>query len=190
MILIVNCGSTKVPQIEEITDSFEDYTTLSMYDFSNEDFTKYIGIIISGAPLLLSQLNPEPYLLAFEKIKTINIPVLGICFGHQIIGVLHGARIALQKEERDWTDISFFKESKLLKSIPNECLMMQDHCESISIPNNFSLLGSSDNCINEAMQHNSKPIFGVQFHPEVSGNLGTRLIENFISICTELKAQS
>ena len=104
--------------------------------------------------------------------------------------MLHGARIALQKEERDWTDISFFKESKLLKSIPNECLMMQDHCESISIPNNFSLLGSSDNCVNEAMQHNSKPLFGVQFHPEVSGNLGTRLIENFISICTELKAQS
>lgn len=188
MILIVNCGSKKVSQLEEITDSFDDFETRSMYDFPKVDFSVYSGVIISGAPLLLSQLNPDPYLLAFEKIKTLEIPILGICFGHQILGMLHGARIALQKEERDWVPISFFHESQLLKSIPHECLMLQDHCESISIPYNFSLLGSSDYCVNEAMQHKDKPIFGVQFHPEVSGNLGTRLIENFVNICIRLQS--
>lgn len=182
MILIVNCGSNKVPQIEEITDSFMDFETISMYDFPKKDLSKFKGIIISGAPILLSQLNPDPYKMAFQKIKEIEIPVLGICFGHQIIGLLHDARVALQKEERDWTSIGFFEESELLKSIPNESLMMQDHCESISIPHNFKLLGSSDYCVNEAMQHKEKPLFGVQFHPEVSGNLGAKLIENFIQI--------
>lgn len=187
MLLIIDCGSSKISQIEEIVDSFIDYKTLSMYDFPKTDFTPYAGIIISGAPILLSQLNPDPYLLAFEKIKTIDLPVLGICFGHQIIGMLFDARIALQREERDWTEISFYTESKLLKSLPSECLMMKNHCESISIPQNFTLLGSSDYCVNEVMQHKEKPIYGVQFRPEISGNLGTRILENFIQICLNFK---
>ena len=61
--------------------------------------------------------------------------------------------------------------------------MIEDHCESISIPNGFKLIASSDVCVNEAMQHHSELIFGVQFHPEVSGNHGRILFENFIKLC-------
>ena len=61
--------------------------------------------------------------------------------------------------------------------------MMEDHCETISIPQGFELVASSDACVNEAMQHKERAIFGVQFHPEVSGNHGRILIENFIKVC-------
>jgi GMP synthase (glutamine-hydrolysing) len=61
--------------------------------------------------------------------------------------------------------------------------MMEDHCESISIPPNFKLIGSSDACVNEAMQHQTKKIYGVQFHPEVSGNHGRVIFENFVHLC-------
>jgi GMP synthase (glutamine-hydrolysing) len=44
-------------------------------------------------------------------------------------------------------------------------------------------MAASDACINECMQHESKQIFGVQFHPEVSGNYGNILLENFYFIC-------
>ena len=183
MILIVNCGSNKVPYLEDVVNDYMDYTTVSMYDLNKTNFEDFKGIIISGAPILISQVNPDPYLEAFDFLKTIEIPVLGICFGHQILGMVYGAFPALEKEDRDWQTISFYEESAILKSIPNEVLMMEDHTENISIPPGFMLLGSSDQCVNEAMQHRVKKLYGVQFHPEVSGNMGARLIENFINIC-------
>lgn len=185
MILIVNCGSNKVPYVEDVVNDHMDYTTVSMYDLNKTNFEDFKGIIISGAPILISQVNPDPYLEAFDFLKTIEIPVLGICFGHQILGMVYGAFPALEKEDRDWQTISFYEESAILKSIPNEVLMMEDHTENISIPPGFMLLGSSDQCVNEAMQHKEKKLYGVQFHPEVSGNMGARLIENFVNICRE-----
>jgi len=61
--------------------------------------------------------------------------------------------------------------------------MMEDHCECISLPPNFELIATSDACVNEAMAHPAKSIMGMQFHPEVSGNFGAILIENFIGLC-------
>lgn len=61
--------------------------------------------------------------------------------------------------------------------------MMEDHCETISIPANFKLIASSDACVNEAMEHTELPLFGIQFHPEVSGNHGRIVIENFVNFC-------
>ncbi|MDX1447238.1 type 1 glutamine amidotransferase [Lishizhenia sp.] len=185
MILIVNCGSNKVPYLEDIVNDHMDYTTVSMYDVGKTDLSEFKGIIISGAPILISQVNPDPYLEAFSFVKEIEIPVLGVCFGHQILGMEFGAFPALEKEDRDWQTISFYEESPLLKSIPKDTLMMEDHTESISIPPGFKLLGGSDLCVNEAMEHRERPLYGVQFHPEVSGNMGARLIENFVNICRE-----
>jgi GMP synthase (glutamine-hydrolysing) len=68
--------------------------------------------------------------------------------------------------------------------------MMEDHCESISLPKGFKLLAVSDACVNEAMCHASKPWMGVQFHPEVSGNQGTLLIENFVNLCLKNKGEN
>ena len=61
--------------------------------------------------------------------------------------------------------------------------MQEDHCEFVSVPKGFKLIASSDACFNEAMTHKEKNIFGVQFHPEVSGLQGSLLIENFYKIC-------
>jgi GMP synthase (glutamine-hydrolysing) len=61
--------------------------------------------------------------------------------------------------------------------------MQEDHCESISIPEEFELVANSDECINEVMQHEKKSLYGVQFHPEVSGNHGAIIFENFIQLC-------
>ena len=71
--------------------------------------------------------------------------------------------------------------SLLFQKLPTVFEVMEDHCESISIPEGFELLASSDECINEAMQHKEKKIYGLQFHSEVSGNFGRVIIENFVN---------
>ena len=59
--------------------------------------------------------------------------------------------------------------------------MMEDHCESISIPPDFDLLATSDACVNEIMRHQKKLVYGVQFHPEVYHSTdGKQILENFL----------
>jgi len=116
--------------------------------------------------------------------KKTKLPVLGICFGHQLIGLLFGASASRMREDRDWQTVEAFEDCILFNRLPDEVEMMEDHCETISIPPGFQHIASSDACINEVMQHKTREIYGVQFHPEVSGNHGNIMIENFVKICT------
>lgn len=183
MILIIDCGSQKTQFIEQLVDEFMDFETVSIHDLSEEYLQNKKGVVISGAPLLITEINLQPYLEKFVWLKNVKIPVLGICFGHQMIGLTFGSFGSRMKEDRDWQTIEIFESCSLFDKLPVEIQMMEDHCESISIPSDFKLVASSDACVNEAMQHHSRPIFGVQFHPEVSGNHGRILFENFIKIC-------
>ena len=183
MILIINCGSQKTVYIEESVDEFMDFKTVPFHSLNRDDLLDIKGIIISGAPLLITEIDMSPYLEKVNWLTTIDIPVLGICFGHQLIGLTYGAFGSRMKEDRDWQIIEVFEECELFQKLPTEIEMMEDHCESISIPSGFKLIASSDSCVNEAMKHNTKQIFGVQFHPEVSGNHGRVLFQNFIEIC-------
>jgi GMP synthase (glutamine-hydrolysing) len=166
-----------------MVDEFVDFSILPMLDFKLEDLEGKIGVIISGAPLLITEQNIDPYLSKIAWIKESNIPVLGICFGHQLIGLLYGAIGSKMREDRSWQEIEIIEESPLFNRLPDCFEMMEDHCEHISIPPEFKLMAASDACINECMQHEKKSIYGVQFHPEVSGNFGNILLENFFYIC-------
>lgn len=183
MIVIINCGSTKTPYIQDMVEEYDDTEVIGLFDFDISHFGHASGFIISGAPILITEKDPEHYLKHFTWLKTIEKPVLGICFGHQMIGLTYGALASRQKEDRDLQTIEILEECPLFDKMPNEIEFMEDHCETISIPKDFIHIGVSDACINEAMMHNSKPLYGVQFHPETSGNNGSLLFENFVNIC-------
>jgi GMP synthase (glutamine-hydrolysing) len=188
MILIIDCGSQKTPYIEQAVDLQMDYKTIALQEATSEIAAGMLGIVISGAPILITEVDPAPYLTQLDWLKEIQIPVFGICFGHQILGLLHGASAARQREDRDWQEIEALEEHPLFSKLPTTFEMMEDHCESISVPAHFQLLATSDTCVNEAMYHKEKPLFGVQFHPEVSGNQGTLIIENFVDICRQVSS--
>lgn len=183
MILLIDFGSSKAPFIADAVDEFMDVKTVGFLDFSLDDLDSIRGVILSGAPILVTEIDMSDYLQKMNWLKATELPVLGICFGHQLIGILHGAFASMMKADRDWQTIEAFETSPLLDRLPAEFQMMEDHCETISIPQGFNLIASSDACVNEIMQHKTKPLFGVQFHPEVSGNHGRVLIENFIKVC-------
>jgi GMP synthase (glutamine-hydrolysing) len=187
MILIVDCGSSKTPFIEEMVDEFLDFKTIPFFDFTEEDAQNSVGLIISGAPILITEINMERYLKHVSWILEFDKPILGICFGHQLLGLLHGAFGSKMREDRDWQEIEVFVDCPLFDKLPTSFDMMEDHCESISVPPGFVLVASSDACVNEMMQHQTKPFYGVQFHPEVSGNHGSLLIENFARVAGEVK---
>lgn len=182
MILIIDCGSQKTPFIEQVVDEFCDFQTVGIYDFQPELLETSDAVIISGAPILITEVATDIYLSKLDCLLSYSKPILGICFGHQILGLLHGAFPSKMREDRDWQMIEVYETCPLFDKLPQEFEMMEDHCETISIPKDFQLVASSDACINECMQHLHKPIFGVQFHPEVSGNFGKIVIGNFIEL--------
>ncbi|NDB35423.1 MAG: GMP synthase [Flavobacteriia bacterium] len=182
-ILIIDCGSSKIPSLESVVFEFADYHTSPFFDVHPSQLSEYHGVIISGAPILITEENMLPYLEHVGWIKTTDLPILGICFGHQLIGLLYNASASRMKESRSLNEIEQFVECPILNRLPQVFEMQEDHCESISIPDEFELVANSDECVNEVMQHQEKSIYGVQFHPEVSGNAGAILIENFISLC-------
>ena len=182
-ILIIDCGSSKVPQLEEIIYEYSDYETLPFFDVTEETISSFNGIIISGAPILITEEDMEPYLDQISWIKTTDKPVLGICFGHQLIGLTYEAFGSRMKECRSMNEIEQFVDCPLLYRLPDVFDMQEDHCEGISIPKEFELVANSDECVNEVMQHETRKIYGVQFHPESSGNYGHIVLENFVELC-------
>lgn len=183
MILVVDCGSSKCPEITKMVIDFGfEVKEVKQEDLLNEDLDSFKAIVISGAPILLTEVNKTPYLARFRFLKDYVKPVLGICFGHQILGMINGAEIMRCKEDRAIQQISMVAQSELFNGFANTFEMEEDHCECITIPENFEHLAHSQICENEAMKHKDKLHYGVQFHPEVSLENGKQFFFNFLSL--------
>jgi GMP synthase (glutamine-hydrolysing) len=183
IICIIDCGTAYLQQLKDtIKNTKCRFRILKLKKVPETDFSGFSGIIISGAPTLLTRVNLKEYLMPFEFVKTTKTPIYGICLGHQIIGLLHGAKIShgklIHKEEK----IHFFAKDKIFSGIENGARFHEEHSESISLPRGFFHLAGSKTCKNEAMKHKKKKIYSTQFHPEASGLAGKKILENFLKI--------
>jgi len=190
MILIIDCGSTKVPQIEAAVSPSYNFETVKIIDLPSKTIASYTGAIISGAPILLSQVDQTPYLQATRILFKSNIPILGICFGHQIMALQHNADVLMGNPIRSNQEIQLLKNHALFEGLSGTFEMNQDHCEYATIPHGFEHLATSNLCINEAMANDTLNQFGVQFHPETSKRYGQILIDNFLNICSNTQTSS
>jgi GMP synthase (glutamine-hydrolysing) len=181
-ITIVDCGSRKVADIVRILEELGVVATVitpSQLATLNADLPA--AIIISGNPALIRDTGVE-FLKHFESLSAYTIPVLGICFGHQVIGLLYGAEVTMGKEDRDLREMEILQIDPLFTGLLTENMFKEDHTEVVSLPDDFILLARSSCCSNEAMMHRTLPLYGVQFHPESSGSAGRQLIENFLTL--------
>ena len=147
------------------------------------DFGQYDGVVISGSPILLTRTNYTRHLDWFDFIQSIDIPVLGICFGHQVIGLEFGAKVFMGSEQRSNQAVEVVERDTLFKGMERNLTLREDHCEGISLPAGFDLLARSKYYDVEAMKHKKRNIYGVQFHPEVSGDEGKKVMNNFFELC-------
>ena len=138
------------------------------------------GIVIGGGPSLERTGNCRQYLQELE------VPILGICLGHQLIAEVFGGKVGKgsiggYSEVR----ITRVEDDEIFEGIPNEFTAWASHMDEVKeMPKNFKLLAKSDICKVEAMRHQKKPIYGVQWHPEVyHTQYGVDFYRNFIKIC-------
>ena len=148
------------------------------------------GIILSGGPLNVYQINKYSF---DKKIINLNIPILGICFGHQILSKLTGGRVKQSKHrEFGLTNIYKKNESLLIKNFFNKQKskkVWMSHADQVSrLPKNFKVIASSANSKFSIIENKLKKFYGIQFHPEVTHTEnGKKLISNFIFLICKIK---
>jgi len=115
-----------------------------------------------------------------DEYLKLGIPVLGICMGLHIIAKHFGGMVERGKGEYGRTRIRIIESDELFRGLPGSIEVWESHSEEVTaIPENFSLLASSDGCEVQAIRF--KNIYGVQFHPEVKETqYGKEIIKNFL----------
>lgn len=182
-VLIIDCGSNKTPNFGLVCEKLGvPFKLLNLDRLEPFHVQAYKSVIISGAPILLTKEDPSKYLKKLAFLKDLDVPVLGVCFGHQILGMLFGSEILKCEEDREEQKIQIVNRSTLFNATDKELVFQEDHCECITLPNDFTLIASSQTCQVEVMQHKQKKMYGVQFHPEVSGRNGVELLKKFLTI--------
>jgi GMP synthase (glutamine-hydrolysing) len=148
------------------------------------------GIILSGGPLNVYQINKYSF---DKKIINLNIPILGICFGHQMLSKLNGGRVK-QSKHREFGLANIYKknESLLIKNFFNKQKskkVWMSHADQVSkLPKNFKVIASSTNSKFAIVENKLKRFYGIQFHPEVTHTEnGKKLISNFIFLICKIK---
>ena len=152
---------------------------------------KTTGIVLSGGPLNVYENKKYKF---NKKILNLGIPILGICFGHQIIAKELGGKVKQSKHrEFGLAEVRKINKSLLTNNVfdkKNIVKVWMSHADQVSkLPKNFKVIASSKNSRFTIIENKKKSFYGVQFHPEVTHTKnGKKLLSNFLfSICKSKK---
>lgn len=182
-IVLIDCGSRRCRALEVALQTRGPAVTvipLAEVLTREAELHDAEAAVISGGPRLFTS---EPDLLdQFAFIDRLSVPLLGICLGHQALGLRSGATIALGLHRRGAEMIESLGPHPLLDGLGSQFSMDASHREGISLPHGFTCLARSQAYAVEAMADDQRHRYGVQFHPETSGHAGARLVGNFLDL--------
>lgn len=180
-VLIIDFGSQVTQLIARRIRELHVFSEVKNPDISLAEIKKINpkAIILSGGPSSVYEKNAPTI---DKKIFELGTPILGICYGEQLICHLLGGKVG-QSFEREFgkAEISVISDSKFFKGVKNKQVWMS-HGDHISkIPTGFSVIAKTPKAPFAAIADEKRKIYGLQFHPEVLHSLdGKKIIENFV----------
>ena len=142
------------------------------------------GIIFTGGP---SSVYGENSPKCAEGIFELGIPVLGICYGMQLMSHELGGKVkSATTREYGETTVNIDNTSPLFEGFGDTNIFLMSHTDYVEeVPNGFKKIGSTSVCPNAAMENQEKKLYGIQFHPEVNNSInGSQVIKNFLyNVC-------
>ncbi len=181
-VLVLDFGGQYNQLIARRVRDLSVYAEIKPYSTSLEEIRSqgYKGIIFTGGPNSVYDESSPHYT---SEILSLGVPVLGICYGSQLISYMLGGEVsACEKSEYGKINVRLVKESKLFKDVPKKSVVWMSHTDYISkAPDGFSVTAESDDCPCAAMENEQKKIYAVQFHPEVThSEYGIKMLQNFL----------
>jgi GMP synthase (glutamine-hydrolysing) len=185
-IAILDFGSQYTQVIARRVRECNVYCRIYPYDTKWAELQKLNprGIILSGGPSsVLGNRSPKPDTALFSA----NVPILGICYGLQLLGHLLGGKVAPGKErEYGHGTLVVKKKSKLFAGLASRLRVWNSHGDKVTeLPAGFEVLAVTENSPYAAVADVDRQFYGIQFHPEVTHSEGgIDLLRNFLyKIC-------
>lgn len=187
-IVILDFGSQYTQLIARKIRELGVYAEIVPYNrtFSLKDVK---GLILSGSPSSIYEKSPP---LPDKTIFSLNLPVLGICYGMQIVAHFFGGKVKpSSKREYGFAKIVLIKDNNLIDKETDGSVVWMSHGDRIeSLPKGFEAIAKTDNSPFAAIENKDKRIWAVQFHPEVHHSLkGKQILANFVFNICKAKAQ-
>ena len=186
LILILDFGGQYNQLIARRVRECNVYSEIVPFDISLEKIKEKNpkGIIFTGGPAsVLGEDSPK----CVDGIFDLGIPVLGICYGMQIMTYTLGGSLAkANKREYGTTNVEIDNTSSLFHGFESTNGFLMSHTDFVeSVPEGFKNIGHTLSCPNAAMANDSKKLYGIQFHPEVNNSVnGIQVIKNFLyNVC-------
>jgi len=180
-IVVLDFGSQYSHLICRRIREFSVYAELVPYNISYDELQKLnpTGIIFSGGPSSVYNSDaPTPE----DKIFEMNLPLLGICYGHQLIVNKYGGKVKRANKEYGSSLLTIDNNEDLLNGIGQSVRAWMSHGdEAEQIPDGFKIIGHTEGAKAAAIASKEKSIYGIQFHPEVvHTEQGTEILKNFV----------
>jgi GMP synthase (glutamine-hydrolysing) len=138
------------------------------------------GLILSGGPASVYELNAPKLNPA---ILELNLPILGLCYGHQLLAQLTNGKVEPAAcKEYGTAQVAIDKPVGVLEGLSEKEKVWMSHGDTVfALPQDFEVLAHTENCPVAAFRHKQKPIYGLQWHPEViHTEKGMLMLHNFI----------
>ncbi len=143
------------------------------------------GIILSGGP---SYVTDQSAPIIDKEVFELGIPLLGICYGMQLMTHLLGGGVGkAARREYGYAKLTFDSDTDLFSGLGSNQDVWMSHGDRIeNVPHGFSIMASTQSAPIAAIRHKQKPLYGIQFHPEVAHTPnGVKMLENFVfNICS------
>ncbi len=185
-ILVMDFGGQYTQLIARRVREQNVYCEIKPYKISAEEILRngYKGIIFSGGS---NSVYGENSLKCDKAIFNLGIPILGICYGAQIMAYLCDGNVsASEVREYGNTEVDFNNDSLLFGDVSEKSVVWMSHTDYISkAPNGFKVTAYTSDCPVAAMENREKKLYAVQFHPEVQHTVeGNKMLKNFLfKIC-------
>ncbi|MBE6130648.1 MAG: glutamine-hydrolyzing GMP synthase [Erysipelotrichaceae bacterium] len=186
LVLVLDFGGQYNQLIARRVRECNVYCEVHPYNLSIEKIKELNpkGIIFTGGPASVYGENSP---LCEKEIFDLNIPILGICYGSQLMAHLLGGCVEhAETSEYGKTPIIVDTTSKLFENVDKETICWMSHTDLIKeAPNGFNVTAYSKDCPVAAMENKDKNLYAVQFHPEVQHTVqGMKMLSNFVkNIC-------
>ena len=188
-IIVLDYGSQYNQLIARRIREFGVFSELKSHKITADEVRAInpIGIILSGGP---NSVYAEDAFGIDEEIFELGIPILGICYGMQLLTLKLGGKVVPAGEagnrEYGQSTLRLRAQSELFAGTPEEQVVLMSHGDAVTeIPEGFHLVADSVDCPFAAMEDTKKNFYGIQFHPEVRHTVyGNDILKNFaFSIC-------